>query len=207
MKALLAYGSLIVFAQLADYLYSPTDYILIARLLAPVDIAHYAPAVQIDSGLLLLVSGLAAVLLPKAALAHSEGSAQTLRRYYLRGTFASAALLALAAAAVWVLSPWLFKIWFGNSMPGTRAILPLVLANTVIGGSGAVGRSILLAIGKAKAFALSVLIAGVINVVCSYLFVRYMHWGLNGIVLGTVIAVIGRCVIWMPWYVWRSLKV
>jgi len=202
-KALLAYGTLVALAQLADYLYSPTDYILIARLLSTIDIANYAPAVQIDSGLLLVMSGLAAVLLPKAALAYSEGSTQTLRRYYVRGTFVSAGLLLIAAFAVWAVSPWLFKIWFGNSMPGTRAILPLVLANTVIGGSGAVGRSILIAVGKAKAFAISVLVAGAVNVVCSYLFVRHLHWGLNGIVLGTVVAVVGRCVIWMPWYIYH----
>jgi len=198
---LLRYGALIVAAQLADYLYSPTDYILIARLLSTSDIANYAPAVQIDSGLLLVVSGLAAVLLPKAALAYSTGSTQTLRRYYFRGTFASAALLLIAAFAVWIISPWLFRIWFGNSMPGTRAILPLVLVNTVIGGSGAVGRSILLAVGKARAFAVSVLVTGIANVICSYCFVHYLHWGLNGIVLGTVVAVVGRCLIWMPWYI------
>jgi O-antigen/teichoic acid export membrane protein len=203
---LLRYGALVVAAQLADYLYSPTDYILIARLLSTVDIANYAPAVQIDSGLLLVVSGLAAVLLPKAALAYSKGSIETLRRYYLRGTFASAGLLLIAALALWVVSPWLFKIWFGNSMPGTQAILPLVLVNTVVGGSGAVGRSILLAVGKARAFAVSVLVAGVVNVICSYCFVHYLHWGLNGIVLGTVVAVVGRCVIWMPWYITAFLR-
>src|SRR6185437_16862 len=42
-KQLLAYGALIVGAQLADYLYAPTDYILIARLLSTVDVASYAP--------------------------------------------------------------------------------------------------------------------------------------------------------------------
>jgi len=107
---------------------------------------------------------------------------------------------------VWGISTPLFRIWLGESMTATRAILPLVLIHTVIGGSSAVGRSILLGMGKVKPFTISVLIAGVSNVILSYIFVRYLHLGLKGIVLGTILAVVGRCAIWMPWYVSRCLK-
>jgi len=206
VRSLLAFGMMVTLAQLADYLYAPTDYILIDRLLSPVELADYAPAVQIDSGLLLLVTGLSAVLLPRAALAHAGGSSQTVRRYYVRGTLASVVLLAIASVVVWLIAPWLLSLWLGNTMPGTRMILPLVLANTVIGGSSAVGRSILLAVGRVQPFTISVLLAGAVNVVCSFVFVHYFHWGLRGIVLGTVVAVIGRCAIWMPWYVHRVLN-
>lgn len=205
IRSLLGYGVLVVAAQLADYLYAPTDYILIDRLLGPLDIANYAPAVQIDSGLLMLVIGLSAVLLPKAALAHAAGSSHTVRRYYIRGTLASFVMLAIASTIVWLIAPWILRLWLGNPMPGTQAILPLALIGTVLGGSSAVGRSILLAVGKVRPFAISVLIAGVVNAVCSYLFVRYLHLGLAGILWGTVVAVVGRCGLWMPWYVMRTL--
>jgi len=36
--------------------------------------------------------------------------------------------------------------------------------------------------------------------------VKYLHWGLRGIVLGTIVAVMGRCALWMPWYVMRTLR-
>jgi len=206
MQLLLSYGSLVVLAQLADYLYAPTDYILIGRLLFPKDLASYAPAVQIDAGLLLLVTGLSAVLLPKTAVAHAAGSRETVRRYYVRGTTASLAMLAAASAIIWLISPWLFRLWLGNPMPATQAILPLVLLNTVLGGSSAVGRSILLAVGKARPFTIAAITSGTINVACSYVFVRYFGLGLRGIVLGTIVAVVGRCVIWMPWYVFRAIR-
>lgn len=205
-KSLLAYGLLVVAAQLADYLYAPTDYILIDRLLSPADLAFYAPAVQIDSGLLLLVTGLSAVLLPKAALAHAEGSTDVVRAYYLRGTLVSLLLLGAASIGVWLAAPWIFRIWFGNPMIGTQAILPLVLIGTTLGGASAVGRSVLIAVGKAKPFAISVLVAGFVNATASYVFVRHFHRGLQGILLGTVVAVILRCVFWMPWYVLRTLR-
>ncbi len=91
-------------------------------------------------------------------------------------------------------------------MPATRAILPLLLIHTVIGGSSAVGRSVLLAAGKAKQFTIAVLLAGTANVLLSYVFVKYANLGLQGIVLGTIIAVVARCGLWMPWYVVRTLK-
>ncbi len=203
---LLKYGSLVAIAQLADFLFAPTDYILINRLIGPETVASYAPAVQIDSGLLLLVGALAAVLLPRSALAHAEGQADVVRRYYLRGTLASVALLSIGSILIWLASPVLFRLWLGSSLPETRAILPLVLLHTVIGGSTAVGRSILLAMGKVKAFTLSVLLTGILNVILSYCFVRYLRWGLTGIVLGTVAAAVVRGLLWMPWYVLRTLK-
>lgn len=205
LRGLLAFGVVVTLAQVADFLYAPTDYILIDRLLRPIDVATYAPAVQIDGGLLVLVTALASVVLPKAALAHAAGDHVALKRYYLLGTAASAALLAAAGLGIWWLAPLIFRIWLGNPMPLTQAILPLVLINTVIGGSSAVGRSILLGAGLVKPFAASVLIAGLTNVVCSIAFVHYAHAGLTGIVLGTSVAVLGRCIIWTPWYVLRTL--
>jgi O-antigen/teichoic acid export membrane protein len=205
MRSLLAFGLLVTLAQLADYLYAPTDYILISRLLSVKDLAAYAPAVQVDAALLLLVTGLSAVLLPKSALAHAAGDTATVRRYYLRGTGLSLALLAGACGLFLIVAPGVFRLWFGDTLPATCAILPLVLIHTLVGGSSAVGRSILLGTGHVKPFTASVLVAGVGNVALSYLFVRYGGWGLSGIILGTIIAVTGRCAIWMPWYTLRAL--
>lgn len=206
LRRLLTFGSLVVLAQLADYLYAPTDYILIDRLLDPMALAAYAPAVQIDGALLVLVAGLGAVLLPKSAVAHAAGDLAAVRKYYVRGTLASVGLLVAAGACVWALSPWVFRMWLGNEMPATQAILPLVLVHTVIGGSSAVGRSILLGMGKVQAFTIAVLIAGASNVAFSVVFVKYLGLGLKGIVLGTIMAVVLRCGVWMPWYVMRAVR-
>ena len=44
------------------------------------------------------------------------------------------------------------------------------------------------------------------NVVLSYIFVRYLNLGLKGIVLGTIVVVVARAGVWMPWYVFRVLR-
>ena len=205
-RHLLATGSLIALAQVADFLYAPTDCILINQFLGAEFVAYYSPAIQIDAGLLLLVGGLSMVLYPRAAIAHAAGNVERVRTYYRRGTMASFALLLAAAVAVWALSPWIFRLWFASDMPQTRAILPLMLIHSVIGGSSAVGRSVLLAVGKTKQFTAAVLIAGLLNVIVSFILVRYAGMGLKGIVVGTIVAVVLRCAVWMPWYVNRTLK-
>ena len=166
--------------------------------------------VQIDLGLLMLVTGLAAVLLPKSALAHVAGAPELVRRYYLRGTLASTSLLLTAASAgIWVFYPLIFRIWFGPHPPNTRPILDLILIGTVIGGSscGRVTASVLIGMGKIKPFTIAAIIAGVANAIASFCFVKYTRKISGcGILYGTLIAVVGRCGLWMPWYVLKTLR-
>ncbi len=206
VRRLTVFGAMVVAAQMADYLYAPTSNLLILYLLGQSYVATYTPAVQIDGGALLLVNALASVLLPRTALAHAAGEPHVVRRYYIRGTLATFLLLLFAAPILWLLAPYFFRIWLGDPMQATCALLPFVLIHTTIGGSSAVGRSILLAIGKVRAFTISVLIAGIANVFLSFSFVRYFHLGLRGIVLGTICAVAARCGIWLPWYTLRVLN-
>jgi O-antigen/teichoic acid export membrane protein len=206
LRALLAFGAVVTLAQVADFLYAPTDYILIDRLLGPVYVADYAPAVQIDGGLWLLATAMASVVLPRAALAHAADDRASLRKYYLRGTAATAVLLSVACGLMWLFAPWFLRHWLGNPMTRTQALLPIVLLNTVVGGSSAVGRSILLGVGRVRPFAGAVLAAGATNVLFSWVFVRFGGLGLRGIVLGTSVAVVLRCALWMPWYVLRTLR-
>ncbi len=206
VRRLLIFGAMVVAAQMADYLYAPTDNLLILNLINQATVAIYTPAVQIDGGALLLVGALASVLLPRTALAYASGDLRLIRSYYIRGTLATFLLLLAAAPVLWFIAPYFFQLWLGNPMAATCAILPMMLIHTVVGGSSAVGRSILLAIGKVRPFTVSVLIAGIANIVLSYSFVRYGGMGLRGIVLGTIVAVTGRCAIWMPWYTLRVLR-
>lgn len=207
MRALLAFGSLVAIAELADFLYAPTDYILINRLLTPQAVADYAPAVQFDGAILLMVSAIAEVLLPKTALAHHSGQRDLVRKYFFFGTAATTFILIFCAVGGYAIAPHIFKVWLGTKkLPETRAILPFVLIHTVIGGSSIVGRSILLGMGKVRVFTTAVILAGVSNVILSYCFVKFAGLGLRGIILGTIVAVVARCAIWQPWYVLRTLR-
>jgi O-antigen/teichoic acid export membrane protein len=203
---LLQFGGLLILAQLADFLYAPADYIIINRLIAAPAVADYAPAVQIATGLLLLSGGIAAVLLPRSAVAHAAGNVAQLRRYYWHGTLISAAILAAACATVYLLSPWLLEAWLGSPMPATQAILPLMLLGTLLGGCGAVGNAVLLGAGQLRAHAASALVTGTAKVILTIIFIAGLGLGLQGAVLATVLAVGVRSGIWLPWYLNRILR-
>src|SRR5262249_30087413 len=100
IRHLISFGLLVSVAQVADFLYSPTDFILINRLLNPIDVAIYAPAIQIDAALLLTVTALASVLLPQAAIAHGASNPGFVRHYYTRGTLASVVIMFCGALLV-----------------------------------------------------------------------------------------------------------
>jgi O-antigen/teichoic acid export membrane protein len=205
-RRLIAYGSGITLGQLADFLYAPFIILLLGWMNQEDWIAAYTPAIQIDAAMLLLVSGLAAVMLPNAALADARSNHERLRMLYVRGTLASAAVLGAAAAVVWACRGWLLELWFGDPMRTTQYILPFVLVHTVIGGSAAVGRSILIGMGKVRAQAAAALVGGVGNVTLALIFVYLLDLGLIGLILATVVAVTARCAIWQPWYVLRTLR-
>ena len=223
--AMLSFGVMVTISQLADFLYAPTDFLLINWFLTPVDLAAYSVAVQIDAALLLVSAGASAAFLPRAALMLARKEHAGVMRLYLRGTLATGGLLVVAALAVWWLSSILLHLWLGidpnhfsalssAARPGTStvtlplasAILPWVLVHTVIGGSSGIGRSILLAAGKVWAFSVATVLAGLLNVTLSFVLVRYTDLGLRGIVIGTITAVALRCLVWMPWYIRRVLR-
>jgi O-antigen/teichoic acid export membrane protein len=206
LKFLLLTGSALTLAQLADFLYAPTDMILIEQLIDPVLIAAYTPAVQFDAALLLLVAAIASVSFPQAAIAIATDRADQLRAIWIRGTIASGIiLLASAGLLLWFADP-ILRAWLGTAMPETRAILPWVLIHTVIGGASGVSRAMLIALGRVRAFTIAVLLAAVGNVLLSVLFVAVFEMGLFGIVLGTIVSVVLRCAVWMPWYTHRAIR-
>ena len=203
---LLGFGLLLTISQLSDFLYAPTDFLLINWFLTPEHLTDYSVVVQLDAGLLLLTSAVSTVLYPRASRAVAIQDVATLRRYYLRGTILTAAMLIIVGIVLIIVAKPLLLIWLKTDRPGARAILPLLLLHTVIGGSIAPARAILFAADKARVFAISAVAAGVINVVISGTLLLYTDLGLVAVITGTVVAVFIRSVIFMPWYTMHVLR-
>lgn len=203
---LLAFGLLLTLSQLSDFLYAPTDFLLVNWFLTPEHLTDYSVAVQLDAGLLLLTSAVATVLYPRASRAVAVHDVATLRKYYRRGTLLTTILLIVAAVCLVLVSKPLLLVWLKTDRPGARAVLPLLLMHTIIGGSTAPARAILFAAGKARVFAISAVAAGVLNVAISTTLLIYTDLELVGVIIGTVVAVFFRCVIFIPWYTMRVLR-
>ncbi len=206
LKMIAASAALISLGQFADFLYAPANILLINTFIHPSAVARYAPALQIDAGLLLLVGAVSSVMLPRAMAAWARGDRELLRDAYLRSTLACLFVLTCAAIFVGVFIEPILKLWLGIVPQDAAMITRFVLIHTVIGGTAGVGRSVLLGMGRFRAYTISALLGGVANVSLALLFVLVFDFGLRGIVLATVISVTIRCAIWMPWYILRSLR-
>ncbi len=206
LKTLVAGSTVISLGQFADFLYAPANILLINTFVHPSAVARYAPALQIDAGLLLLVGAVSSVMLPRAMAAWARGDRELLRSVYLRSTLACLLVLIGAAVFVGALIERILNLWLGTVPPDAPMITRLVLIHTVVGGTAGVGRAVLLGMGRFKAYTISALLGGIANVALALLFVLVFHWGLRGIVLATIISVIVRCALWMPLYILRALR-
>jgi len=104
-QKMLAFGGLVVLAQIADYFYAPTDILLIQWLIDLKTVALYAPAVQMDAGIWLLASGLSTAILPMSAAAFGKGNVKDIRRFYIQGTAINVAVLAILCVLAWLAAP------------------------------------------------------------------------------------------------------
>lgn len=204
-RHLLAFGGMLTLAQLADFFYAPTDIILINRFLDPTALADYSVAIQMDAALLLITTAITAALYPRVARAYAAGDFPALRRYYLRGTLFTCLLLAAGVSFLILFRQPLLHLWLKTDRPGTRLILPLVLLNTLLGGSATLARTILLAAGKTRLLTTSAFAAGLLNVLVSYLLVRYTPLGIYGIILGTTLAILLRGILYLPHHALKLL--
>lgn len=191
--------------HLADFLYAPTNLLLLYQYVPSGDISRYAAALQFDAALMLLVGGLGAWLLPRFAVSLASGDYKAARKEYVRSTWTVLCILILAAMTVVIGAPVLFRIWLGEMPNGQWLILAMVMVHTVIGGTSVTGRAVLLGGGHVRAYTIAAIIAGVCNVVLAYLFLAVFGWGAVGVVVATILVTAVRCGIWMPWFVLRKL--
>lgn len=206
MRRIAAACALVSLGHVADFLYAPFNLLLIGRALSPTEVLAYGPLLQIDSALLLLVTALANVVLPRAIMSAGRSDHLALRRLYVRASLASVLLLLSGALTIYTLREIILTRWLGTVPAQSLHILPFVLIHTVIGGTAGVGRAVLLGMGHFKAYTLSALLGGIANVALALIFALVLNLGLIGIVLATVISVTARCAIWMPWYILRVLR-
>ncbi len=207
LSGILVSAMWVVVSQFADWLYAPFNQILMDRFLDSTLIADYTPAIQIDGALLLLIAGISISLFPLSAMRYHDKKWKELRKSYLRGTLVSLLILGVGAAIICLCSKWLFVRWFGEAMQTAQAILPFVLIHTVIGGTASIARSVLFGMGRMKPYAISAIVGGAVNAILATLVVILKpEWGLMGIIGATIITVILRCGLWLPWYTLRAIR-
>jgi len=164
-----------------------TDSMVIGAFMDVGSIPHFTVANSLIIYLMEFVVAIAAVVMPTATRLQTQGKVPELREIFLKWSKIALSLTILAGLFLLVLGPRFIAWWVGPEFEGSAgAVLQvLMISYLVFLPVRGVALPILMGLGKPQLPTIGFLVAGVMNLVLSILFVRPL--GLAGVALGTAI--------------------
>ena len=164
-----------------------TDSLVIGRFLPIDQVPVYAVPNSLMVYLMEFVVGIAAVIMPMATTLQAQDNRDELRGMFLKWSKIAFSLVLLAGAYLYVLGPSFIGVWVGTSFttPSGTVLQILMLSFLLFLPVRAVCVPVLTGLGKPARPAIAFLIAGLLNLILSVLFVG--PWGLVGVAWGTAI--------------------
>jgi O-antigen/teichoic acid export membrane protein len=164
-----------------------TDSVVIGKFLSFSQIPFYSVPNTLTTYLMEFLVGIAAVVMPIVTNLHSHGDASGLRTIFLKWSKNALSLTLLAGLYLFVFGPGFIRLWVGDTFyaPSGGVLKILMFSFFFFLPVRAVCVPVLTGIGRPGRPAVSFLIAGVLNLILSILFVR--PWGINGVAWGTAI--------------------
>lgn len=196
LKRILSFSLYVLILQAGTRIAFETDSLVIGGLLRLEDIPFYTVACSMAMYLTQFVIGIAAVVMPTATKLQSEGSADELRKMFLRWSKIAYSLALAPGLFLIVLGPRFLAWWIEPSFenvagPVLRVLMISFLAFLPLRG---VALPILMGLGRAGKPTIAFLIVSVINLGLSIALAR--PFGLVGVAVGTAIPnVLFACVL------------
>ena len=198
VRELFSLGSKFTLLQLSGQLSVNADPFILTACLGPASVSLYRPSAQVLAAVAPFVSTLTNQLDPLATKAHVEGRKKDLTAILFRGTKYTMLMGAALCAMVISLAYPLCHIWLGAVLGEQYKVcaLVLVLQSVTQFGAFAAGTQwpVLLGMNQTAFAAYGRLAFAVLNVICSWLLVRYTSLGVLGVVIPTMVIEI----IWRP---------
>jgi O-antigen/teichoic acid export membrane protein len=183
-------GGQFTLLQLGGQLSVNADPFILTSCLGPASLSLYRPPAQVFTAIAPLVSTLGNQLHPLATKAHVEGDKQDLIAILLRGTKYTMLMGAVFCALAISLADPLCEVWLGKPLGGQYAVCATLLKIQAVTHLGvfAAGTQwpVLLGMKRTAFAAYGRLALAVLNIVSSWLLVRYTPLGVLGVVLPTM---------------------
>lgn len=164
-----------------------TDALVIGAFMDVGAIPHFTVANSFILYLMEFVVTIAAVVMPTATRLQTEGKTGDLREIFLKWSKITFSLTIMAGLFLLVLGPRFMAWWVGPEFerPAGGVLQILMVSYLIFLPVRGVALPILMGLGKPKLPTIGFLVAGVLNLGLSILFVRRL--GLAGVALGTAI--------------------
>jgi O-antigen/teichoic acid export membrane protein len=187
LRTILSFSLFVLVLSMGAQLSYQTDSLVIGGYLELSEIPRYTVANSLTVYLMEFVAAIAVVVMPTATRLHTGGDRDGMRNLFLKWSKITFSLSLLAGSFLIVLGPRFLAWWLGPDFegPSGRVLRILMLSYLIFLPARGVAQPILMGIGKPAHPSIAFVIAGLLNVVLSLLWVQ--PFGLDGVAWGTSI--------------------
>ncbi len=201
----LTFSSSIFLNDVAGYLQTKTDELVIAASMAIGAVAPYSIARKLSEAALLFTDQFLKVLLPIASSLHAENDRRRLQALYLNATrLACAIYLAFGLILVMLAGP-LLTLWVGAEYAAYAPLVTILTVAGLISISQWSGAAILQGMARHRILGFTALGSGIANLLLSLTLIGPL--GLVGVALGTLIPTAIECIFIIQPYALRTIGV
>lgn len=184
---ILSTGLSLFVVQLAALVIFSTDRLLVGALVGPAAVVRYDAGFKIFSAISMAHGMLMGILWSSFTHAHSLGDWR-----WIRGVLGKLNWLMLplacGSALLGLLSPWIVQHWLGQDVVASLPLYWGFFAFTLLSCWSAIYANFLNGVGRVKWQMYSAIIAAVVNIPVSLIFVRHFGMGEAGVIWGTVVS-------------------
>lgn len=187
--AIFGLGMKILFIQLANVIFFSTDAVIISKTLGAAEVTPYAVSNKYF-GIQLVVFSI--IVLPywnAFTEAHLKGEITWIRRILKRLLLFWGASL-IAAAVMLLIAGWFYAIWVGSEVTVPPTLDLLMVVFTLLATFNLIFSTFLFGIGKINLLLAVSLLSAIANIPLSLYFCTTLNMGVNGILTGSIIALI-----------------
>ena len=210
MREFLSYGIWNSLITVSHALRNYTDLLIVSVFLGPVANAHYFLATRVTRYVTDLATSMSQVFFPAATSLHAQNDRNGLINLWLRGSRSVVMAVTVFTIIGWQWADDFYRLWIdeevlreGAELPNVVHVFRALLLVNWFAFAGGMGHQILLGSKLVKPTSLLGLAEAIGNVVLSCLLVG--HYGMWGIVWGTLIPVVVIRTFITPWYVAKRL--
>lgn len=209
LRELFALGCQFSVLQLSGQISTHANPFILTTCLGPASVALYRPPTQILSVLYSVVMTVSGQLHPLATKAHVEGDKRDLIAILSRGTKYAMLMGAVSCAILIPFAQPLCKIWLskglGDQYMVCTAVLTIQTITQLCAFAGGTQWAVLLGMKRTAFAAYARMVLALLNIVSSWILVKYTSLG----VLGAVLPTMALELVWRPilaLYVCRTVK-
>jgi O-antigen/teichoic acid export membrane protein len=206
LRSLFGLGSQLTILQISNQLSMNADPFILSACLGPASVSLYRPPSLVAGGISPLVLTLANQLHPLATEAHVHGDRKTLIAMLLRGTKYTMLMGAVACGIVIALAYPLCEVWLGGALGEQyrtcAALLTIQMVTQFAAFAAGTQGAVLLGMKQMAFLAYGRLALALVNIVSSWLLVKYSPLGVLGVAIPTLVIEI----VWRPALAWYACR-